>query len=216
MNSVHAASTPIASISQPSGFVRCREAISAPASASPAALTGYSAVSNHSSRPAEIGTEATATISAITSHVAGTGRIPKRVMPQLWQWPTAGAPVLAPAQVRVTARLPAAHRGRHASGMNTTRVSALSASAVTAVAVVYALACAASGWDPSLGWLLQAAIHLGELAAVAALAWSGAVGGSRPGRAGLALAVAGQLLMAVAEVVYPHAHNLGDALFSVA
>jgi hypothetical protein len=100
--------------------------------------------------------------------------------------------------------------------MNITRVSALSASAVTAVAVVYALGCAASGWDPSLGWLLQAVIHLGELAAVAALAWSGAVGDSRPGRGGLALAVAGQLLMAVAEVVYPHAHNLADTLFSIA
>jgi hypothetical protein len=98
--------------------------------------------------------------------------------------------------------------------MNKSQVSAVTAMVVTAIAVLYAGVCAASGWDPSLGWLLQAVIHLGELAAVAALAWSGAVGASRPGRAGLA--VAGQLLMAVAEVVYPHAQSLGNTLFSVA
>jgi hypothetical protein len=99
--------------------------------------------------------------------------------------------------------------------MNNSQISALTAMVVTAIAVLYAGVCAASGWDPSLGWLLQAVIHLGELAAVAALAWSGAVGASRAGRAGLSLAVAGQLLLAVAEVVYPHAQNLGDTLFSV-
>jgi hypothetical protein len=56
---------------------------------------------------------------------------------------------------------------------------------VTAIAVLYAAACAAFSWEPSLGWLIQALIHLGELAAVVALVSSGAVGASRPGRAGL-------------------------------
>src|SRR3984957_10915655 len=39
-NSIHAATTPTASISQPSGLLRCRDEISAPARARPSALSG--------------------------------------------------------------------------------------------------------------------------------------------------------------------------------
>jgi hypothetical protein len=100
--------------------------------------------------------------------------------------------------------------------MNNTRVSALIAVPVTAIAVLYAAAGAAFSWEPSLGWLIQALIHLGELAAVVALASSGAVGASRPGRAGLALAAVGQILLAVAEVVWPRQPDLGNVLFGIA
>ena len=47
-------------------------------------------------------------------------------------------------------------------------------------------------WEPSLGWLLQALIHLGELAAV------------------------GQIVLAVAEVVWPRQPDLGNVLFGIA
>ena len=87
---------------------------------------------------------------------------------------------------------------------------------VTAIAVLYAAACAAFSWEPSLGWLIQALIHLGELAAVVALASSGAVGASRPGRAGLAVAATGQIVLAVAEVVWPRQPDLGNVLFGIA
>ena len=100
--------------------------------------------------------------------------------------------------------------------MNNTRVSALIAVPVTAIAVLYAAACAAFSWEPSLGWLIQALIHLGELAAVVALASSGAVGASRPGRAGLAVAATGQVVLAVAEVVWPRQPDLGNVLFGIA
>ena len=100
--------------------------------------------------------------------------------------------------------------------MNNTRISALIAVPVTAIAVLYAAASAAFSWEPSLGWLIQALIHIGELAAVVALASSGAVGASRPGRTGLAVAAAGQIVLAVAEVVWPRQPDLGNVLFGIA
>ncbi|HEY0937243.1 MAG TPA: hypothetical protein VGD91_26330 [Trebonia sp.] len=100
--------------------------------------------------------------------------------------------------------------------MNITRVSALLAVPVTAAAVLYAAASAAFSWEPGLGWLIQALIHLGELAAVIAFASSGAAGPSRPGRAGLAVAAVGQIVLAVAEVVYPRQPDLGNVLFGIA
>jgi hypothetical protein len=116
----------------------------------------------------------------------------------------------------VLARLPAAWPARHRGGMNTTRLSALIAVPVTAIAVLYAAASAAFSWEPSLGWLIQAVIHLGELAVVVALAGSGVAGASRPGRYGLAAAAAGQVLLAVAEVVYPRQPDVGNVLFGLA
>ncbi|GIJ71442.1 hypothetical protein [Virgisporangium ochraceum] len=83
--------------------------------------------------------------------------------------------------------------------MNTSRATAAVAVPITAFAVVYASRAAVAGWEPSWGWLFQAVIHIGELLAVVALAASGAAGGSRAARVGLAAAVAGQALLAAAD-----------------
>jgi hypothetical protein len=99
--------------------------------------------------------------------------------------------------------------------MNKPRASAVAALLITGFAVVYAAGSAIAGWDPSLGWLIQAIIHLGELSAVVALAFSGAGGRSRIARAGLVAAIAGQLIMAAAEVIWPSNPDLGDVLFGV-
>jgi hypothetical protein len=69
---------------------------------------------------------------------------------------------------------------------------------------------------PSSGWLLQAIIHIGELSAVVALASGGAAGRGRIARMGLGAAIAGQLIMTAAELIWPNTPDLGDVLFSVA
>jgi hypothetical protein len=99
--------------------------------------------------------------------------------------------------------------------MNKARASAIAAMLITGFAVVYAAGSAVAGWEPSLGWLFQAGIHVGELLAVVALSASGAGGGSRTARAGLAAAVAGQLVIVVAEVIWPHNADIGNVLFGV-
>ncbi|HTJ38019.1 MAG TPA: hypothetical protein VL738_32695 [Dactylosporangium sp.] len=99
--------------------------------------------------------------------------------------------------------------------MDKSRASAVAALLVTAFAVVYAAGSAVAGWEPSSGWLLQALIHLGELAAVAALALSDAAVRGRLGRAGLAVAAAGQAVMVAAEIIWPRNEDLGNALFGV-
>lgn len=98
--------------------------------------------------------------------------------------------------------------------MDKTRACA-AALLITGFAVVYAVGSAVAGWAPSSSWLIQAIIHLGELSAVAALAFSDAGGRSRVARAGLAVAIVGQLVIAVAEVIWPSNPDLGDALFGV-
>lgn len=110
--------------------------------------------------------------------------------------------------------------------MDKTRASAVAALLITAFAVVYAGGSAVAGWEPRLGWLLQAIIHLGELAAVAALAFSSNLYGGtgtgtgtgtriRAGRIGLAAAAAGQLTIAAAEVVWPQSPDVAGVLFAV-
>jgi len=100
--------------------------------------------------------------------------------------------------------------------MNKTRASAVAALPITGFAVVYAAGSAVAGWEPSSGWLIQAIIHLGELLAVAGLAFSGAAGPGSLARAGLGAAAAGQLVFAAAEVIWPGHQELGDALFAIA
>ena len=95
------------------------------------------------------------------------------------------------------------------------RPTALAALAITSLAVLYAAGSAVTGWEPGLGWLLQAVIHVGELLAVVALTLSGAAGQGRTARAGLAAAVLGQAVLAAAEVVYPRLPDLGNPLFAV-
>ncbi len=99
--------------------------------------------------------------------------------------------------------------------MNKSRASVVAALLITGCAIVYAGGSAIAAWEPSLGWLIQAIIHIGELLAVVALAFSGAGGRSRLARGGLAAAVVGQLIITAAEVIWPRNPNLGDVLFSV-
>jgi hypothetical protein len=94
--------------------------------------------------------------------------------------------------------------------MDRTRASAVAALIVTGFAVIYAAGAAIVGWEPSMGWLIQTIIHLGELSAVLALLWC-AVGG----RVGLTIAVAGQLVIAAAEVIWPNNPDIANVLFSV-
>ncbi|MFL6076858.1 MAG: hypothetical protein ACJ73S_25980 [Mycobacteriales bacterium] len=98
--------------------------------------------------------------------------------------------------------------------MNKSRASVIAALLITGLALVY-VGSTLAGWEPSLGWLIQAIIHLGELSAVAALAYSNAAGRSQLAHVGLAVAIVGQLILAAAEVIWPSTPNLGDALFSV-
>jgi hypothetical protein len=100
--------------------------------------------------------------------------------------------------------------------MRSPRSTAVAALVITSAGAVYAAVSALASWEPSVGWLLQAAIHVGELLAVMALVRVGAAGTGRAGRTGLGLAILGQATMAVAEVLWPIDHGLGDILFGVA
>jgi hypothetical protein len=99
--------------------------------------------------------------------------------------------------------------------MDKSRASAIAALLITGFAIVYVVGSAIAGWEPALGWLIQAIIHIGELLAVVALAYSHAVGRIRVARAGLAAAIVGQLIIAAAEVIWPSSPDLGNVLFSV-
>ena len=68
--------------------------------------------------------------------------------------------------------------------IRTTRTLALVAVVVTVLAALYAAAGAITAWEPSWGFVAQAVIHLGELAAVIALALSGGAGGGWLARIG--------------------------------
>jgi hypothetical protein len=96
------------------------------------------------------------------------------------------------------------------------RTVALVAVVVTAGLALYALVVGFTAQELSWGYLLQSLGHLGELAAVIALALSGAAGTGLLGRIGLGVAALGQVLLAVAELVYPANPDLGDPLFMVA
>jgi hypothetical protein len=100
--------------------------------------------------------------------------------------------------------------------MNKSQASAVAALLITGFAIVYAAGSAIAGWEPSSGWLLQASIHIGELLAVVALASSGAAGRSRIAHMGLGAAIAGQLIMTAAELIWPNTPDFGDVLFGVA
>jgi hypothetical protein len=95
------------------------------------------------------------------------------------------------------------------------RAAAVIALVVTGAAVVYTAGCALTAWEPPFGWLVQTVVHLGELAAVAALALSGAPGSGPVARTGLGTAVLGQTVLTVAELLYPLNPDLGDTLFDI-
>ena len=95
------------------------------------------------------------------------------------------------------------------------RTAALVCMIGTGLAVLYAAAGALAGWEPSYGFVLQGVIHVAELAGVIALVLSGAAGPGWLGRTGLGAAVLGQVVLVVAELVYPGDPDLGDQLFGV-
>jgi len=96
------------------------------------------------------------------------------------------------------------------------RAAALVGLVLTAVGVVYALIVAVAGLDLSWGFVLQALIHVGELAVVLALAGSVAWGAGLLGRIGVGVAVLGEVLLFVAELVDPFNAPVGDQIFNVA
>jgi hypothetical protein len=95
------------------------------------------------------------------------------------------------------------------------RTFALTSAVITALAALYCAVVALIATEPTAGFVVQAVIHLGELAAVLALALLGAATGM-VGRIGLGLAVLGQVLLVVAELTYPFAPAVGEPVFDVA
>jgi hypothetical protein len=83
---------------------------------------------------------------------------------------------------------------------------------VTVAGVGYSVA-AMAGSEAAWGSWAQTVLHLGELAVVVALAGLGALGVL--GWVGWVLAVLGQLVLAVAEVVFVSAPGLGDVMFGI-
>jgi hypothetical protein len=102
-----------------------------------------------------------------------------------------------------------------AAASGRTRTLALTSAVITALAALYCVASAVFLGEPSAGFVIQAVIHLGELAGVLALALLGAATG-KVGRIGLGLAVLGQVLLVVAELTYPFAPAVGEPIFDVA
>jgi hypothetical protein len=99
--------------------------------------------------------------------------------------------------------------------MNKSRATVAAALLITGLAIAYAGGSAIAGWEPSIGWLIQAIIHLGELLIVLALAAAGAGLHNRAARAGVAAAVVGQLALTAAEVIWPAGPHLADVLFGI-
>jgi hypothetical protein len=95
------------------------------------------------------------------------------------------------------------------------RSNTLIALLITPTAVLYTAGSALSRWEPSLGWLFQSVIHVGELLAVVALARSAAAGSGPAARIGLGAAILGQVTLASAELIWPNSPDLGDVLFSI-
>jgi hypothetical protein len=97
-----------------------------------------------------------------------------------------------------------------------TRPVAAVAALITGLAAVYTVALLLGMPDPDWAYLPRGVIHLGELAALVALAVSGAAGNGRLGRLGLGLACLGELMLAIAEVITKGAQAASDTLFAIA
>ena len=96
------------------------------------------------------------------------------------------------------------------------RNAALVGLVLTAIAVVYASFVAITRVELSWGPVLQALIHVGELAIVVAIAVALGARAGLVGRIGLGIAALGSVLLVVAELAYPVNEPLGEQLFSVA
>ncbi|GAA0240365.1 hypothetical protein [Cryptosporangium japonicum] len=95
------------------------------------------------------------------------------------------------------------------------RAVAVTALLITAAGTLYAAVGAVTQWEPAIGWLAQAVLHVGELLAVIALVSAGAARTGAAALVGLGAAALGQAVLAVAEVVYPGRPAVGDVLFGV-
>jgi hypothetical protein len=93
---------------------------------------------------------------------------------------------------------------------------AVAAAVITGLATLYTVALLLGVPDPDWAYLPRGIIHLGELAALVALALSGAAGTGLLGRLGLGLAGLGALVLAVAEVTSRSAPATSDTLFAIA
>jgi hypothetical protein len=105
--------------------------------------------------------------------------------------------------------------------MSSPRVAALIAVLVTGLAAVYAFALLLGMDDPGWAHLPRGIIHLGELAALVALALCGAAGPGRLARIGLGTigmgaAGLGLVMLAVAEVITVSSPGASDTLFTIA
>jgi len=98
----------------------------------------------------------------------------------------------------------------------TARGAAAVAAALTGLATLYTLALLAGMPDPAWAYLPRGLIHVGELAAVVALALCGAAGTGWLGRVGLGLAGLGAALLAVAEVLTGTSPGVSETLFGIA
>lgn len=96
------------------------------------------------------------------------------------------------------------------------RAYALVCTVVTTCGAVYAGSIATTGWEPSWGFAVQALLHAAVLVGILGLARSGAVGEARWGRLGIAGAVVGFALLALAELTYPVFPGLADPMFTIA
>lgn len=98
----------------------------------------------------------------------------------------------------------------------TARGAAAVAAVLTGLATVYPLALLAGMPDPGWAYLPRGLIHVGELAAVVAVALCGAAGAGWLGPVGLGLAGLGAALLAVAEVLTEAGRGVSDTLFTIA
>jgi hypothetical protein len=97
-----------------------------------------------------------------------------------------------------------------------TRPIAAAAVVIVGLAAAYSVALLLGVPDPSWAYLPRGLIHLGELAAVVALALAGAVGTNALGRLGLGGAAFGEVMLTVAEVITKSAPGASDTLFAIA
>jgi hypothetical protein len=102
------------------------------------------------------------------------------------------------------------------TNLRQSRVAAVIALVVTGLATLYTVALLVGMQDPDWAYLPRGIVHLGELAAVVALALAGAGGVGWLAKVGLGLAGLGQVLLAVAEVITLGSPGVSDTLFGIA
>jgi hypothetical protein len=102
--------------------------------------------------------------------------------------------------------------GQHSMNSRATAATGL---VITGIATAYILALLLGMPDPDWAYLPRAVIHLGELAAVVAVAIAGAAGTGWLGRVGTGIAGLGLVLLAVAEAITVSSPDLSTTLFMI-